>query len=242
MAAGAWPAMLLLAMACAACSGNDSQIKAAPMREIAIPEDSVSARLVALDAGVRHPQSIWTFHISLHNPLDEPLWFVWLGVLGEPLDTIKAATGARLDTVPSAQGAVPVVRLIASHEVIGFRLPPGGRLEIAQMPLDCWYEKGASELEIWALRDIEVAGRPLDRSWLQGHAITAPQTAHVERFAAPHAVYKHLQPDLDDVAVDLRAVRRWRFAIDRGAMPLPWEDSAPPANWPGDGAEPAIEP
>ena len=234
--------MLVLAMACLGCSGNDSQMKGVPMREIAIPENSISARLVAVDAGARHPQSIWTFHLSLHNPDDEPIWFVWLGVLGESLDAIKTATGVRLDTVPASQGVVPVVRLIASYEVIGFRLPPGGRLEIARVPLDCWYERGVSELEIWALRDIDVAGRALGHGWLQGHAIMAPQTAHVERLAESHAVYKHLEPNLDDVAVDLRAVRRWRIAIDRGTIPLPWEGSAPPANWPGDSAEPAIEP
>jgi hypothetical protein len=230
---------VLLAMVCSGCSASGTSQKESPVTDSSPSQLSVSARLVALEPGPRHPESTWTFHLELQNRSAQAQWFVFLRVLGESLDAIAAAPGARLDTLASPQGPVPVVRLLSGYEVVAFRLPPGGQLAIERMPLSCWNEQGASDIEVWALNELLVGGKPIEEGWLKGQNITAPQTARIAQFGTPEPVYKHLDPELENTPVELTPTRRWKLLIDRGSMSLPWAGGGPPADWPGDDPGPA---
>lgn len=184
--------------------------------------DPVTARLLAIEPAARPPRSTWTFDLSLANEATEARWFL----LSQPIDVSlgqpRGTVGAELTAIATDQGPVPVLHLSSANEILAVLLPVGGRLELRGVTLGCWVAGGVTALEVWAVPEVLIDGRPIARTWLAGHALQAPAGSVTADYGARKREHKYMDPTFTDHGVRYTAAEKWSLPLDLTGHALPW--------------------
>ena len=177
-------------------------------------------RVVSTEPTMRYPKATWVVELELANRSAAPLWFL----VPEPPEFSPeiergawAIEAARWPGPPEAT----MVRISATHGLLAFRLAPDTEVTVRELSLDSWHPEVLPTVEIWAVAEILLDGRPLLSDWLGEVDPTLSGSLEVSG-AAEESVYEWVDPDLASHPLSYAALERWQLPTGQTEQNWAW--------------------
>jgi len=176
--------------------------------------------VVAAEPTLKYPRATWVVELTLANHSSLPVWFL----IPEPPEFSPALErgawaieAVRLGGQPTAT----LVRISATHGLAAFHLAPGARLTVRDLSLESWHPEPVPAIELWAVSEILLDGRPLIGDWLGDVDPTLSGPIEVQG-AAEESLYEWVDPNLASHPLAYAPLVRWTLDTGLDEENWPW--------------------
>jgi len=176
--------------------------------------------VVTAEPTLKYPRAIWVVELTLGNRSSMPMWFL----VPEPPEFspgLERGAWAVEAVRPGGQTTATLVRISATHGLVAFRLAPGARLTVRDLSLESWHPEPVPAIEIWAVSEILLDGRPLMGDWLGAVDPTLSGTIEAHG-ASEESVYEWVDPDLASHPLTYTPQARWTLDTGLDEESWPW--------------------